>query len=137
MTGNYKGYIFDIYYDWSTYVRSRFYRAIIFNVYFKPPLKSNRDVDEKILEDIAKRNHFSNWSMKNWNYWWKNDVLIMRNGVGLINPGFEKILKRMDLAVTILDNENLKPVDRATLESWRKQDPNSCVPEIITYFEKN
>jgi hypothetical protein len=61
----------------------------------------------------------------------------MRNGDGLINPGFEKILKRMDLAVTILDNENLKPVDRATLESWRKQDPNSCVPEIITYFEKN
>lgn len=136
LTGNFDSYIFDIYYDWSTFVRSKVYKAVIFNVYFEPPRLSNGQTDYDKMKQLAEKHEVSKWSFKNYNFWWRDGNIIMRNGVGIMNPSHKKLLERMTLVLNILKSEGLKPIDRKTLEEWRRQDPMNNIPEIVLYYEE-
>lgn len=136
VTGYYKGYIFDIYFDWSTIVKPKVYRALVFNVYFVPPTKSNGQTDHDHLRKLSVKYDVSKWSFKPWNFWWREGNIIMKVGIGVFNPKYEKIKKWMDVVVKILQDESLLPVDRQMLIQWRTQFPDSNVPEITTYFKK-
>jgi len=137
LTGSYKGFIFDIYYDWSTYVRSKVYKAVIFNIYFLPPKNSNESTDLYRLNVISEKYKISKWSFKKYLYLWREGNVIMRNGVGIFNPTPKKIFKRMDIAINILKSEGLKPVDRKTLNDLRQENPMKYTPEINIYFEES
>jgi len=133
LTGAYNGYIFDIYFDWSTFVRSKVYKAVIFNVYFAPPVKSDDTIDHNKLKHLSEKYDVSYWSFKNYNFWWRARYIIMRNGVGLFNPSYKKLVKRMSLVTNIFKAEGLKPVDRNTITQRRNTDYLNNIPEIELY----
>lgn len=133
--GSFDGYIFDTYYDWSTYVKPKLDKAIVFNVYFMPP-KNGSETDHAKLIELSKKYDISNWSLKPYNFWWREGNIIMKNGVGVFNPSFKKLNKRMQIVVDILKNENLKPVDTITLNNWRKDFPMNNIPEIELYHKE-
>lgn len=135
LTGTHSNYIFDIYYDWSTYLDDKIRRALVFNFYFKSPLDDNSQPDHSLLENIAKKHDASRNFGIDFNFWWREDTLIMKNKIGLFNPSFEKIMERMDIAVKLLQSENLQPLDRKSLEQTRMKDPLACIPEIETYLD--
>jgi len=137
LTGSYNGYIFDVYYDWSTFVRSKVYKAVIFNIYFLPPKNSNDTTDHNRLNIISEKHKISKWSFKKYIFLWRDGNLIMRNGVGVFNPSPKKLFGRMDLAIKILKSESLKPVDRKTLDELRQKDPMNNIPEIEVYFDES
>ena len=136
LTGSYKGYVFDIYYDWSTYVRPKVHKAVILNIYFLPPKNSNDSTDMNRLISLSEKYKISKWSFKKYIFLWRDGNVIMRNGVGLLNPSPRKLFERMELAINILKSEGLKPVDRKTLNEWRQEYPMSNTPEIEVYFEE-
>ena len=135
ITGIYKGYIFDIYYDWSTILKTRVYRAIVFNVYFNHPLKTSSQTNHKYLIKLSKKYDVSIWRFKPWNFWWREGNIIMKIGISVFNPKYDKLKKWMDTVVKVLQEENLQPVDRETLNGWRRKFPDNNVPEITTYFK--
>ena len=116
LTGTYKGYIFDIYFDWSSVFNS----AYFFNVYFEAPTYSTRKIDYEPVKSFSREYGKSQFSLKGYDFWWHGEgTLIMRNAIGFFNPSFEKLKKRMDIAVQVLKDENLKPIDEETLKKYR------------------
>ena len=134
--GVYDSYLFDIYYDWSTFVRGNAGKAIIFNVYFIPPTLNSGKTDHARLKALSEKYNISNWKFKSYNFWWREGNIIMKNGVGVFNLSFEKMTRRMEIVLDILRAENLKPLDSQTLDSWRKEFPMSNIPEIELYYNK-
>jgi hypothetical protein len=61
----------------------------------------------------------------------------MNNTVGLKNPNYEFIVKRMDLLIDILKRENLQFVEKSIVLEKRKVIKHALVPEILVYFNKN
>lgn len=133
LTGKYEDYIFDIYFDWHTYVRNNVYKAVIFNVYFEPPRLPNGQTDISRMKQLAEKYEVSKWNFKNYNFWWRECNIVMRNGAVFMNPSQRKLLDRMTIVTNILKSEGLKPIDRKTLEEWRREDPLINIPEIILY----
>ncbi len=88
------------------------------------------------MKQLAEKHEVSKWSFKNYNFWWRDGNIIMRNGVGIMNPSHKKLLERMTIVLNILKSEGLKPIDRKTLEGWRRQDPMNNIPEIELYYEE-
>lgn len=133
LSGKFDDYNIDIYYDWSTYVRPRIYKAIVFNVYFIPVEKVNGEVDTEVLDELFEKYKVNRWSIKTHSFSWRNGHLIMRVGAGFMNPSYKKLRKHLRIAVDILKSERLSPADRKTIKQWRQEFPNYNVPEIITY----
>jgi hypothetical protein len=136
LSGTYNGYLFDIYYDWSTHVRPKVNRAVVFNVYFIPPTLKSGETDHAKLKTLSEKYDISIWSSQSYTYWWREGNIIMKNGVGIFNPSYKKLIKRMDIVVNVLKTENLKPVDRKTLNTWRKASPLNNIPEIELYYKE-
>ena len=137
INGIYKNYLFDIYYDWLTVSNNKNSRAIVLNVYFDPPKFVNGETNHELLEEISKRNITSTWSLKPYNFRWREGNLMMNNTVGLKNPNYEFIVKRMDLLIDILKRENLQFVEKSIVLEKRKVIKHALVPEILVYFNKN
>jgi hypothetical protein len=137
LCGVYNGYLFDIYYDWSSPLKFKVDRVVVFNVYFIPPALNSGKTNHAKLKALSEKYDISIWSSQSYTYWWREGNIIMRNGVGIFNPSYKKLIKRMDIVVNILKTENLKPVDRKTLNIWRKASPMNNIPEIELYCKKN
>ncbi len=105
-------------------------------MHFEPPRLSNGQTDHEKMKQLAEKHEVSKWSFKNYNFWWRDGNIIMRNGVGIMNPSHKKLLERMTIVLNILKSEGLKPIDRKTLEGWRRQDPMNNIPEIELYYEE-
>ena len=137
INGVYRNYLFDIYYDWLTVSNSKNSRAIVLNIYFDPPKLNNGETNHKLLEEISERNITSRWSFKPYNFRWREGNVMMNNTVGLKNPSYDFITKRMDLLINILIKENLKPAEKSIVIERRQVNKNALVPEILVYFDKN
>jgi hypothetical protein len=134
LSGIYNDYLFDIYYDWSTHVTPK--KAVVFNVYFIPPTLKSGETDHARLKTLSEKYDISIWSTKSYSFWWREGNIIMKNGVGIFNPSYKKLIKRMDIAVNILKTENLKPIDRKTLNTWRNASPMDNTPEMELYYKE-
>jgi hypothetical protein len=132
LTGAYKNYIFDIYYDWNTYVRKSSQRAFVFNVYFKSP-----DLPQEALDDffvsLEKKYKPGMWSNRNYIFVWRDGFVCMRNGIPLFSPSAAKIKEQMNKVIEVLIAENLSPIDRKRLTLLREEYPGYYIPDIETY----
>ncbi len=113
LTGEFDGYIFDIYYDWAAYVLRKINRAVVFNVYFISPINLNGETDIEALETLSKKHEVSRWEFKNHNFWWRDGNLVMGKGIGVFNPSSRKLWKCMRMTTKILKSEGLKPRAKA------------------------
>lgn len=136
INGVYKNYLFDIYYDWLTITNTRNSKAIVLNIYFDPPKFVNGETNHKLLEDISKRNITSTWSFKPYNFRWREGNIMMNNPVGIKNPNYDFVIKRMDLLIDILKKENLQPVEKSIVLERRETIKHALVPEIMVYFNE-
>jgi hypothetical protein len=136
LSGVYNGYLFDIYYDWSSHVKFKVNRAVVFNVYFIPPVLNSGKTNHAKLKALSEKYDISIWSFKSYSFWWREGNIIMKNAVGIFNPSYKKLIERMDIVVNILKTEELKPVDKKTLNVWRKASSMDNIPEIELYHKQ-
>ena len=59
----------------------------------------------------------------------------MNNTIGLKNPNYDFIIQRMDVLVELMKNENLKPIDKESIDKLRKENKFACIPEIEIYYK--
>jgi hypothetical protein len=139
ITGNYKGFVFDIYYDWLTYVDRNRSSALIFNVYFERIETEQNAINRKKLNELNAKYTNSKWNLLPCKYLviWRNGNLIMKTPVILKKLTSDFILEKMNIAVEILKTENLQPVNELKISEWRKEDEFVNTPEILVYRKKN
>ena len=138
LNGIYKGYLFDIYYDWNAITsNSKNTRAIILNIYFETPKLSNNETDHNSLRRISEKYKNSYWTLspKNYLFCWREGNILMINTIGLRNPNYEFITQRMDILVELMMTEKLEPIDKETIDKMRRENKFACIPEIEIYYK--
>lgn len=135
ITGDYNGYICDIYYNWQTFVKSKIGKAYVINVYFIPPkpLHETHNANHGFIMAMKKKYSVSRWSFKSYDFDWQEGAIVMNNRLGFKNPPFEKIQESIKMAVEILKKENLKPICREDLTLIRNNFPYQSAPQILLY----
>ncbi|SFB11001.1 hypothetical protein SAMN05660845_1658 [Flavobacterium swingsii] len=139
ITGNYKGFIFDIYYDWLTYVDRNRSSALIFNVYFERIETEQNIINHKKLTELNTKYANSKWSLLPCKYLiiWRNGNIIMKTPIIINKLTSDFIIKKMNVAIEILKTENLQPVNELKISEWRKEDEYVNTPEILVYRKEN
>jgi len=138
LNGIYKGYLFDIYYDWNAVTNnSKNSRAVILNIYFETPKLSNNETDHNSLRRMSEKykNSYLTLSPKNHLFCWREGNILMNNTVGLRNPNHEFIIQRMDILVELMVTEKLEPIDKETIDEIRRENKFACIPEIEIYYK--
>ncbi len=131
LTGIFKEYIFDIYYDCQSY------KSVTFNVYYESSNQLYEQTDFVKLERLNAKYKPSTWGIIKYRFYWREGSIIMENYVGFKNLSHNQLLDRMTIVVNILKDEGFKPINRNTLEEWRKQYPMYYTPLPELYYEEN
>lgn len=137
LNGIYHGYLFDIYYNWNATTNSKNTRAIVFNIYFETPKLNNKETDHNLMIKISEKYKNSYFSLlpKKYLLCWREGNILMNNTIGLKNPNYDFIIQRMDVLVELMKNENLKPIDKESIDKLRKENKFACIPEIEIYYK--
>jgi len=138
LNGIYKGYLFDIYYDWNAITsNSKNTRALILNIYFETPKLSNNETDHNSLRRMSEKYKNSYWTLspKNYLFCWREGNILMNNTIGLRNPNYEFITQRMDILVELMITEKLESIDKETIIQMRRENKFACIPEIEIYYK--
>jgi len=139
LTGEYEGYICDIYYNWETFVMSGLSKAIVVVIYFTPPKplhKVHCANYEFLIKVKSKYNKGLPLGFGDYSLYWQEGALHVSSRVWLRNPNKNKIENRIKKIIGILKNENLQPINRTDLTNIRNNFKFQSVPEISLYFEK-
>ncbi|MCD4791686.1 MAG: hypothetical protein K8R54_00505 [Bacteroidales bacterium] len=108
--GIYKGYIFQIYFDWDTYVGYKANSGIVFNVFYNPPLTDHNEIDTGKIDELHKKYKFNKWSTLRYSYRFRKYNVLMKNASAIYMMPYFQLEKRMDMVVDILVKENLNTI---------------------------
>lgn len=137
ISGVYRNYLFDVYYDWLTFSEYKNSKALVLNIHFEPPTINN-ETDHIRLRKISEKYIISHWGFvpRNYCFRWREGNVMMNNSIGLKNPNYEFITQKMDALIEILKVENLQPIGKTKLIEIRKTNENAQIPEILVYLSK-
>lgn len=133
ITGIYREFIFDIYFDWIQYTERYLSGVVVFKVYFMP--KKNQHDLSFLLERLNKDYLGSRISEIQW------DKTKCSNGVatyclGIRNfgsfPDVVRIKKRMDFLIDVLNKDNAKSISYTQLSALRIEN-QELRPQIYLY----
>jgi len=133
--GYYKDFYFRIFYNWNTILINRNnFREICIMLYYSPPKLANDSVNIKLLNDLNKK--YSNGLLTT-----KQFVIIFKMAHLEIHApyrffgSFNSIKKRIETALEIASNENLRPIQESEINKLINQDPLNYGPNITTFWE--
>ena len=131
ISGQYRHFIFDIYYDFFAGAQSNESIALI--IYFQPlQVEEGKIRMENRLDNVYYTNILN---LHNYSYSWKNGSGTFYQGLKLFNkfPSKELLHDRLDHLVGIMNENNLQPIDRKTLVELRQMDQYIFQPQINIY----
>lgn len=139
INGIYKGYIFDIYYDWLTYFDRNRSSALIFNVYFERIEAESNIINRKKLNELNTKYANSKWRLLPCKHLiiWRNGNVIMKTPIIIKKLTSDFIIQKINIVIEILKTENLQPVNQLKISEWRKENEYANTPEILIYHKKN
>jgi hypothetical protein len=131
--GSHQGYLCDIYYDWAAGSK----KCLVLNIYFTPKKElhpihcANYDFIVLMIKKYCPMWHFKSYSFS-----WYEGSLTMFNSIGFRNPTYGQIVKKLEIAVKILKQENLMPINKEDLDFIRENFPFQSTPSIELYRSK-
>lgn len=136
LSGVYRNYLFDVYYDWLTFSENRNSKALVLNIHFEPPTINN-EIDYIRLRKISEKHIISHWRFipRNYCFRWREGNVMMNNSIRFKNPNYEFITQKMDALIEILKAENLQPIGKTKLIGIRKTNEMAQIPEIGVYLK--
>jgi hypothetical protein len=105
LIGEYKNYVVQIYFDWSTKVGYLANSGIIFRLYINLP--PSEEIRIKALWNKYKIKTFSTDS---YSFLFNTYTLTMKNASFLTTMPYFRLIQRLDMAINILKNEKLDPL---------------------------
>ncbi len=132
LTGNYKGLIFDIFYDKTLNLISKGNGAIVLNTYYSFPASLSKKEEIHLLKKLKERDKVSFWGFRSSDCIWEHYCLIGRIGLNGLKGSvrFSRIIKRIDIMVDAIQKEKLHPVSLVDLKILKQKYPNRMEPYL-------
>ncbi len=131
--GSYNNYLCDIYYDFTGPEKT-----YVINVYFTPQKQLHKmNCANYDFISLMIKKYSSAWSFKKYTYSWWEGTLTMRNRIGYKNPTYKQIIKNLEIALKVLKQENLQPINKEDLDYIRTNFPSQSTPWISLYHSKS